>query len=309
MSVPLCARPTLSIPHAPAEVYRERVARTAHMTSSVSRMILTSLAASLLIAVLTCCGPRIGSGDWKERRDAVDRVSDQKVLAKVAMSDPAPFVRIEAAKRLTDDSLKVEVAMKERNEPNPEAGVAAVERLNDQTLLAKVAGQAPNWDVRTAAIRKIPDQGDLYELTVEGSPTRQYEVSKNWEAKRCLTRMKIATLEPLIKSHFPRLQCEGTIADISQDYGMGTAALATLKGEQDTIRFLQDGGTIAQASWSTEFPNSTQGFGFVPAKISCGDVMKQLLHQDAFTLADLSELSYSYIPEVREGARWNIEKR
>jgi hypothetical protein len=280
-------------------------------SSRLRKIAKLTVAACLLIGVLAGCGPRLKSNDWEQRRDAVDRISDQRVLAKVAMSDPAPFVRMEAGRRLTDSAVIVEVAMNEKNDPNPEGGVSAVENLNDQALLTKIAYNAPNWDVRKSALRKIPGQHGIYELLVKGSPTLKYELTKHFEANRCLARMKLVTQESIIKAHFPRLQCEGSLTEMSQSYGYHPAGFTeppkNVSAENDTISFLQDDKMIVQTTWEAEFPTWARDGQYFPAHVSCGDLTKKLLQRKEFTPGDLNELINSYIPEIREAARWNID--
>ena len=84
----------------------------------------------LLIASLAGCGPRLDSKDPKVRLAAVEKLTDEAMLAKVALEDESWDVRR-----------------------------TSIEKLTDQALLAKVAVEATDWTVRKIAITKLTDQG------------------------------------------------------------------------------------------------------------------------------------------------------
>jgi hypothetical protein len=82
------------------------------------------------------------------RRGATERLADQTVLAEIAMNDESRYVRLEAAKRLSDRSLAnrvfAEIAMG-RSSGECTIRLEAVRMLDDQALLADVVRHA-DWE-------------------------------------------------------------------------------------------------------------------------------------------------------------------
>jgi len=79
-----------------------------------------------------------------------------------------------------------------------------------------------------------------------------------------------------------------------------------MPGEIITIELHQNGKTLVEASWSTDFPLMSASFEFKSAEVRVEDLLEKLLHLSAFTPEDLAELSHSRIPEVRIGAVANL---
>jgi hypothetical protein len=279
---------------------------------SSSTWAIAALSVVLCFALLGC-GPRLDSPDWQVRLNAVDRIKDSEVLVRVAIGDDNSAVRQYALRKITDQSLLTRVAT---NTHHFDVGRQAVERLRDPALVAQVANEAKDWDVRLEAVRQIPGQTELADLMFQGS-NRSWERDVSGDAKRCIARMQLATREPLVKSHFPRLRCESTISITKQEYGrLGYSGPSCFQsGEDVNVKLTQDGKTLAESSWNNSFANSvgehvgTDGHcspPFVPAGVWGGDLMIKLFQGGAFTQTELTELLHSYIPEVRAGAAWLI---
>jgi hypothetical protein len=91
---------------------------------------------------------------------ALDRITDQRVLAEIA-TGPADEVRREqAVAKLTDQVLLAKIALEDRNQNVSEY---AIRQLSDQELLAKVALGA-TVNIRWAAIRKLTDRKVLAKI-------------------------------------------------------------------------------------------------------------------------------------------------
>lgn len=118
--------------------------------------------------------------------------------------------------------------------------------------------------------------------------------------------------EPRITARLPGLECVSEIAKSWRGYGIpgahsvGTAL--TLNGETVTIKLKQGQNTLAEASWSTEFPSRAYGSGerFLPAKVSGEDLLIKLFRLGVFTSEDLAELVHSRTREVRIAAAANL---
>jgi len=92
------------------------------------------------------------------RREAVDKLTDQAVLADLAKNDAEYYVRWGAVKKITDQAVLTDVA---ENDKNCYVLLAVAEKLTDQTLAQKVyADLASNYvdDVRLRAAEKLTDQ-------------------------------------------------------------------------------------------------------------------------------------------------------
>jgi hypothetical protein len=69
-------------------------------------------------------------------RATVGKLTDQKLLAKIAVKDKDPDVRQIAAKRLAEQKLLTKLELEARS---GKARRAAIEKLADKTLLTRIA--------------------------------------------------------------------------------------------------------------------------------------------------------------------------
>jgi hypothetical protein len=259
----------------------------------------------------------IGDKDEYVRRAAVERLTDQAVLAKVAIEDKDENVRETAVRKITDQALLTRVAIGDKDEY---VRRAAVERLTDQAVLAKVAIGDKDGNVRWVAVERLVDPalkaqlkspvgranliGELQDSDPILMKIATDRIGATLDASECIARMKLAVREPRIQSRFPGLQCKTYARETGQRY-LGSGILF-LHGETVFIRFHQNGKTLAEARWHTEFPPSTTSSYFKPADVNGGELLKKLFHLRAFTPEDLAEFCRSKIPEVRIGAGGNI---
>ncbi|MGO9093761.1 MAG: hypothetical protein ACLQGV_00920 [Bryobacteraceae bacterium] len=108
------------------------------------------------------------AGDQKacgKLKAAIRKLTDQALLAKIALESQYASARQAAVLKLTDQSLLVKIALQDQ-----QANVrqAAVDSLNDQALLATLAIQSKYTPVRVAAINKLTDQVLLARIAIEG---------------------------------------------------------------------------------------------------------------------------------------------
>jgi hypothetical protein len=117
--------------------------------------------------------------DPKERIRAVENLTDQTLLAKVAIDEDNGFPDRAGAKdvgcaavcRLSDQALLAKVAIECRGSDG--IALAAVGNLTDRTVLAKVASEARRPDARRAAFDQLAafkrtDQANLAMVALEG---------------------------------------------------------------------------------------------------------------------------------------------
>jgi hypothetical protein len=95
---------------------------------------------------------------------AVRKITDQTLLAKIAIEDKTRNVRIAAFKELSDQALLAQIAVdiKEKN-----IRLVAVGKVTDQMLLRSIAAGDKDSDVREAAISNLTDQSLLTKIAVE----------------------------------------------------------------------------------------------------------------------------------------------
>jgi hypothetical protein len=96
------------------------------------------------------------------REAAVERVTNQSLLADIAQNDKEYYyVRIAAVKRVTDQSILADVA---QNDKDSDVRWAAVERVTDQSVLTDIAKNDKDSDVRRAAVERVTDQSLLTDI-------------------------------------------------------------------------------------------------------------------------------------------------
>lgn len=100
--------------------------------------------------------------NWLERRDAIEVCLDPVALAKAALFDAHPTVRMAAVKRLADERVLADVAISDQEVWIQEA---AVQRITSQELLAEVALQSKaSVRARVAATHRIESQEVLAKI-------------------------------------------------------------------------------------------------------------------------------------------------
>lgn len=99
------------------------------------------------------------------RSAATKNLKDNALLAKMAQNDPMGDTRREAIRHLTDQTILEKIA--QNNSLDEVTRSTAVENLTNQTLLKEIALKDEAADVRIAAMEKIIDQRDLAEVVFE----------------------------------------------------------------------------------------------------------------------------------------------
>ena len=119
----------------------------------VRRKALERLTDQILIAAIA----QSDTDEWL-RKAAVERLSDQILLGQIAQSDSVVFqVRLKAVMKLSDQTLLARFAA----DANKGVRLAAVEALTDQAVLAKLARTDSDSGVRHDAAKKLTDQAEL----------------------------------------------------------------------------------------------------------------------------------------------------
>jgi hypothetical protein len=234
----------------------------------------------------------------------VENLTDMNSLSRMAFCEKGPHIRFVAIKLIcnlessdnTDNrqSLLARVVLEDKDSYNREY---AFDQIGDQIVKAKVICSLNDSDLQL--LEKAA--GNVNELTRD--------------ARESIARIKLAIREPYITSHFQNIICIARVSEISRYYSayayfrgmrIPSDGGGTIKGEIITIKVLQNGKTLSEASWSTHFPDETQSLNFECAKVSGDELLKTLFHSSVFTSQDLVDLARSRLPEVRLGAVKNI---
>ena len=141
----------------------------------------------ILLVFLISCGPRLDSKDPSERYAAVQKLTDQDMLAKIVSEDQDMNVRKAAISRLTDQRLLAKIVIE--NYYN-DIYKAAFDKITDQNVLAQIVIETINkrhkvdpvtkvrieigmlkeeWDLFEKAIQKINNQTLLMKIAGNGS--------------------------------------------------------------------------------------------------------------------------------------------
>jgi hypothetical protein len=103
----------------------------------------------------------MNDSDCSVRRAAVKKLTTQDVLAEVAINDCVRKVRLVAAEHLTCQDALARVAI---NATDWDVRMIAVNKLTDRNLLAGIAINDPHWKVRVAAYKLLGDEQSMWSL-------------------------------------------------------------------------------------------------------------------------------------------------
>ena len=141
------------------EKLSNKCARGEHKACEKFRIAVGELTDQALLANIA-----VVEKDANIRKTAVLKLTDQVLLWKITVSDNSESVRLAAVGKLTNQE---QLALTATMNMNPDVGEAAVQRLADQAILAKVAVNATDWNVRSAAVKKLTGQALLAKIATE----------------------------------------------------------------------------------------------------------------------------------------------
>ncbi len=134
---------------------------TSDLAWPIRQVTLDRLDAQTLAAIAS------GDSTWQNRQVAVTRLSDQCILARVAVEDAIDIVRGAAVERLTDQTMLAQVV---RASKDPSVRSLAVWKLVDQAFLAQVAVSDADAKVRKTALSRLIEQVESESPNPEGRP-------------------------------------------------------------------------------------------------------------------------------------------
>jgi hypothetical protein len=303
-------------PNAPLKSMR---AFERNINGATKMRIRTLLHAISLSAMFLCqlsgCKPSIEDKDPDVRKAAIEELTDQNILARVASDDIFDFVCEAAVKKLTDQRALEYVAITSRDE---KVHKEAVDKLNDLSLRKKLGDKMLQPFEKLVFIAALDDTDPVLKYSIVSSPGGNPKFwrffASTWKCVRpyvSLANLKLATQEPGIKSKFPRLRCIAKADSIEQSYtSQGSYGGGIyIYGERIITQFRQDNEILAIDTSLTSFKErvSQMEAGFIQeAYVNATALLRQLFHRPEFTQEDLKNLLHSDLLFIRAGALANI---
>jgi len=93
---------------------------------------------------------------WEVRRAATKRITDQNVLVKFLLNDKNQYVRLAAIERVIDQDILAKFAL--NHEEELEIRESAIRRITNQVMLMKILWDDESWAIRCAVIERINSQ-------------------------------------------------------------------------------------------------------------------------------------------------------
>ncbi len=148
---------------------------------------------------------------------AVTRLTNQLLLANIAKTHEDAPVRGLAVKKVTDQVLLADIAKTHEDAPIRKL---AVEKVTDQVLLANIAKTDENSSVRRLAVEKITDQVLLADIakTHEDAPIRKLAVEKVTDQVLLADISKTHEDAPIRKLAVEKVTDQVLLADISKTH-------------------------------------------------------------------------------------------
>ena len=181
---------------------------------------------------------------------AVRELTDQALLAKVAVESKDPVVRGAAVRKLTGQALLAKIALEDEA---PDVRGAAVGKLTNQALLAKIAVESKDPVVRGAAVEKLTDQAVVRGAAV-GKLTYQALLAKiaaigKLTDQALLAKIALDDEDPVVRGAAAgKLTDQAVLAKIaveSEDPVIRTKAIAAMDGSNPALRRLAGLGGLS----------------------------------------------------------------
>jgi hypothetical protein len=95
---------------------------------------------------------------------AFNRITDPNLISKIAIESKEPILRLEAVNKITDQRILYEVALEDMSY---EVKIAALNWITDPNLINRLAFESKDPNIRLEAVNKITDQNILYKAALE----------------------------------------------------------------------------------------------------------------------------------------------
>lgn len=179
---------------------QERASRPADRGAGVFEALRGLFLIVLGLVLAGCPAPRIDSPDPEIRLKAIIRLNDQTALARIAVEDENWRVREAARDRLTDQAMLANVAMLATQGDG--GWQSALKKVTDQVMLARVVRESKNPAASGAALEKLTDQNLLTGIAAEADgvyPSMGIAAAGRVTDQSLLGRIAAAARHPLIR--------------------------------------------------------------------------------------------------------------
>lgn len=129
-----------------------------------SLSLIQKMMAIIIIGLSFYSCATLNSPNYQARIKAVNNLTDQNVLYKVALEDISYEVKIAALNKISDQNI-ISRLIFESYEPN--LCLEALNKITDQNILYKLSMEGSNLNLRIAATNKITDQKLINSLVAE----------------------------------------------------------------------------------------------------------------------------------------------
>jgi len=132
----------------------------------------------------------------------INRMTDQRALAKLACTDKDSAVRKAALRKLSDPAALAKVASDARES---DVRWAAINRVTNSAVLMKVARQNNGWDgyLNAAAVERLNDQAALFQLACNATNWAGLWTVRNHATSKLMDQEALATVA--CEEHEPQI--------------------------------------------------------------------------------------------------------
>ena len=247
------------------------------------RTTIQSLLWLLLIVsfAMTSGCASLDSDDPYLRAKAVKKLTDQTVLAKVAMEDEHDWVRRTAVEKLTDPLLLARIAVEDEDYLVRGTAVGN-QNLTDQSLLAEIAGKDSHPETCYKAINKVFDSSLL-----DTCKHRQYGNIRRFAQLRLILR------DPVIVKHTGRIEAYIIYTSTSESYTFDIVNSTSIYGErlEVYIENMTDRSVILREHLITDFPKVTRSRQRISAYFDFDRILGELLENCNVTDSGLADIA------------------
>lgn len=236
----------------------------------------------------------------KEKVAKVMRITDQKLLAKIAVEDKDGIIRSAAVGKLTDQTLLTKIAVEDDYYWVRET---ALKKITNQALLVKLIESGKDQYVSAWAAAELDDSNpDMRRLAGD----LKYI---SYDAVQSIARIKMAIIDPIIKKRIPDIEFEVELQHIEREYtekdrNIVSPSTHTFDGMSVIFKLRKSGIVLVQKEWNSYAPPEAN-LPFIHVEVENARFLADLFHLNLFYQEDLEELSKSEIPEVRKAAMAN----
>ncbi len=194
--------------------------------------------------------PKWKHSDPEVRKEAIEKINDQAILAEIARMDNAKDVRLEALKKLESQVILAEIAVMDNDGFLCEV---AIRKLIDQDAIELVARTAKQSHIRDLAFAEIRNATLRSEIELSRMLAKQVPLAWKWNDNQQSTSF----LEWIVASRLPQRHCQ--------------AEEALHQGH--LLRWLRDSGAMDLADWVTKkyyYSITQKSFLHAASYLCCG---------------------------------------